>query len=180
MIYFISGEFISLLTFPGVILHEIAHRLACDLQDVPVYAIDYFSAGSKVAGHVIHQQTNLFRKALLIGIAPFIINSLVCMLLTIPYGFASHFDTHFMLNERSWLLWVQQIIAWVGFSAGFHAIPSDQDVKGLVDKTQSDIAKIFTTFIMVACALCNAPYIGFLLKVGYAYILSLVIPWLFL
>lgn len=180
MIYFISGELVSLLTFPGVMLHEIAHRFMCDLQDVPVYAINYFSAGSKIAGHVVHQPTNSFRKALLIAIAPFIVNSLICILLTVPYGISFHLGTHFILDSHSLLLWTQGIIAWVGFSAGFHAIPSDQDVKGLVDKAQSEMVKIFTTFIMVACACCNAPYIGFLLKISYAYVLSLVIPSIFL
>lgn len=180
MIYFISGEFITLVTFPGVFLHEIAHRLACDLQDIPVYYINYFSAGSKVAGHVIHRKTDSFRKAFFIGMAPFFFNSLICMLLTVPHGVSFHLGTHFMLDGHSFILWMQGIVAWIGFSAGLHAIPSDQDIKGLVDAAESSMAKVAMSIITVLCACCNAPYIGFWLKVGYAYILSLVIPGLFL
>lgn len=180
MIYFISGELIGLVTFPGVILHEIAHRLACDLQDVPVYAIDYYSAGSKIAGHVIRQPTDSFRKALFIGIAPFIVNSLICMFLTVPQGISFHLGTHFMLDGHSVLLWTQGIVAWVGFSAGFHAIPSNQDVKGLINKSESGISNLLTAVMTLVFAACNAPYIGFFLKVGYAYLLSLAIPRLFL
>jgi hypothetical protein len=180
MIYYLSGELIALLTFPGVILHEVAHRFFCDVQGVSVFAIDYFSAGSKVAGHVIHQPTDSLRKAFLIGIAPYIVNSVICMLLTVPYGVSFNLGTHFMLDEHSLLLWLQGIVAWVGFSAGFHAIPSNQDVKGLVDKAESNAAKIIITIMTVVFACGNAPYIGFWLKVGYAYLLSLIIPWAFL
>ena len=38
----IPGPIIALLTFPGVIVHEFAHKLFCDIFNVPVYYVNYF------------------------------------------------------------------------------------------------------------------------------------------
>lgn len=35
--FFVPGPVIAAVTFPGVIVHEAAHRFFCDLGGVPVY-----------------------------------------------------------------------------------------------------------------------------------------------
>lgn len=40
----IPGFLISLLTFPGVMVHEFAHQLFCRIMRVPVYDVVYFQA----------------------------------------------------------------------------------------------------------------------------------------
>jgi hypothetical protein len=52
----IPGFIISLLTFPGVIVHEWAHKIACNLFDVAVFRVVYFKLDFKdaireIAGH---------------------------------------------------------------------------------------------------------------------------------
>lgn len=53
--FFIPGELISALTFPGVILHEWAHKLFCKRLGVKVLEVKYFQIGKKVAGYVVHE-----------------------------------------------------------------------------------------------------------------------------
>lgn len=125
----IPGQVISLLTFPGIVLHEIAHRLFCDLTNVPVYQINYFRVFSKQAGHVIHERTDSLTKSFLIGAGPLIVNSLVCMLLTIPYGYSQHLETDFLLSASKYhSLYI--ILMWMGYSIGLHSIPSNKDLEG--------------------------------------------------
>ena len=38
----IPGFVISIITFPGVIVHELAHQLFCRWCKVPVYEVKYF------------------------------------------------------------------------------------------------------------------------------------------
>ena len=40
--FVIPGFIISLVTFPGVIVHELAHQIFCMLMKVPVYDVKYF------------------------------------------------------------------------------------------------------------------------------------------
>jgi len=42
---------IALVTFPGIILHEWAHKFFCDRTGVPVYKTCYFRLGNP-AGYV--------------------------------------------------------------------------------------------------------------------------------
>ncbi|WP_431212439.1 DUF3267 domain-containing protein [Puia sp. P3] len=51
---FIPGFVITLLTFPGVIVHEFAHQLFCRLYKVPVFEVVYFQLGNP-AGYVMHE-----------------------------------------------------------------------------------------------------------------------------
>lgn len=39
---FIPGVIISIITFPGVIVHELAHQIFCYLMKIPVYEVKYF------------------------------------------------------------------------------------------------------------------------------------------
>ena len=36
--FMIPGFLVALVTFPGIICHEIAHKFFCDIAGVPVYA----------------------------------------------------------------------------------------------------------------------------------------------
>jgi len=117
----IPGYLIALATFPGVIIHEAAHRFFCDIAKVPVYEVSYFRIGDP-AGYVIHGPTKGLKDTFLISIGPIIVNSLLCMILTLPV-------TYPMI-----ILGAQQVdpilyvIAWAGVSIGMHAFPSDQDM----------------------------------------------------
>lgn len=125
MFYTIPGELISIVTFPGVIMHEFAHRLFCDITRVPVYAVCYFRV-DKTAGYVIHAPTKSIIKSFLITCGPFIINTILCaMLLAFPmvsYQFGK--PGHYILTN---------VLGWLGFSVGSHAIPSKMDVDNFIE-----------------------------------------------
>jgi hypothetical protein len=118
----IPGELIALLTFPGVIIHEAAHMLFCKLGRVAVLDVCFFRFGNP-AGYVVHEEPKKFSTAFLISVGPFIINSLVCILLCFPaFVPVRIFDR---ADPISYFL------LWLGLSIGMHAFPSTQDANVL-------------------------------------------------
>lgn len=120
--FFIPGEFISVVTFPGVIVHEAAHLLFCRLSGVAVYDVCFFRFGNP-AGYVIHEPIKRFRSALLICLGPLLVNSLLCMLICFPAFIP------FRLYDRSEPLAL--LLLWLGISIGMHAFPSTGDAQSL-------------------------------------------------
>jgi len=107
------GWLIALLTFPGIILHEWAHKFFCDRTHVKVLKTCYFRFGNP-AGYVIHGPVNSYGKAFLIATAPFLINTAFSVIafviaVIIPLGVAAY------------------ILYWLGIATGIHAFPSSQD-----------------------------------------------------
>lgn len=118
---------ITLLTFPGVIIHEIAHRFFCDWVGLAVYKVKYFIPSNKVSGYVLHEKTTNINHQYLISMAPFIINTLVCALLTFPTSLpSSWFGDCIESDPITQILF--NIMAWVGVSSGMHAFPSTIDL----------------------------------------------------
>lgn len=176
MIIIIPGQLISLLTFPGVVLHEISHRFFCDLFDIPVYEICYLRLFSRKAGHVIHAGTTSLFAGILISLAPLIINSLVSMFLLIPLGYTIYLKTHFFLPNSLGHIF----LLWLGFSIGIHAIPSDQDMINLDGLAISELSQMLVWLLQNIVFLFNVPFLGFGLQIGYVYFLSQLLPMLFL
>ncbi len=114
----IPGEFVALATFPGVIVHEAAHMLFCKLRGTAVLDVCFFRFGNP-AGYVVHEETEDFNTTFLISVGPFIVNSLLCMLICFPaYLPMKVFDVSHPLNF---------LLLWLGVSIGMHAFPSTQD-----------------------------------------------------
>jgi len=111
------GMIVTWVTFPGVILHEWAHKFFCDRAGVPVYEVKYFSFGNP-AGYVRHGEINRYRDLFLITTAPFLINSL----------FAIGMFAIRALNLNSYL---NIVLLWLGISFALHAFPSYADAKQL-------------------------------------------------
>lgn len=113
MIYII----ISLLTAPGVVIHEIGHLIFCLLSGVRVFRVKFFSFG-KISGFVEHAEPNSFIQSLLISFGPLTINSLVSLILfsqiTPPYFTVAH-----------------GLEIWIGLVSALHSIPSNGDAKTL-------------------------------------------------
>ena len=180
MIIIIPGELIAFVTFPGVVLHEVAHRLLCDITGVPVYAISYFTPLSKTAGHVIHAPIKSVFCSFVIGVAPLIINSLACMLLTFPITAIYFLGTEFLHFSSPMLTLAYYFMAWIGYSMGFNAFPSNRDVADLTGLAHSKILKAFFGLLKAFVWLLNAEYISFIFRLVYMVILSLILPKLFL
>lgn len=122
--YFIPGALINILTFPGVICHEIAHKFFCDITNVPVYKVCYFDLKNS-GGHVIHGEPKDLKSAVLISIGPLLINTVLCSLIgsvaIIPFEIL---NIGLLEPSLSFLL-------WVSISLGMHAFPSNTDMQSL-------------------------------------------------
>ena len=108
---------IALITFPGIMLHEWAHKFFCDRTKVPVYKTCYFRLGNP-AGYVLHGPVDSYWKAFLISTAPFLINTAIAVILffiavIIPRGLAAY------------------ILYWLGISIAMHSFPSSEDADNL-------------------------------------------------
>jgi len=114
----IPGEFIALLTFPGVIVHEIAHQLFCRICRVAVFDVCYFRWGNP-AGYVIHEKPRTINQQILIGIGPFLVNTLFAALIAFPAAIpVMDFDSGNFLDY---------LLMWLGVSIAMHAFPSTVD-----------------------------------------------------
>jgi hypothetical protein len=135
----IPGWLVSLLTFPGVILHEWAHKKFCDLAKVKVHEVVYFNLDfigeNEPAGYVIHERPTTYKQIFLISVGPLIINSLATILLGYLFQILG-FNTPETQNS---LLAI--ILAWLALSIGMHAFPSDEDMKHILEASKIELAK---------------------------------------
>jgi hypothetical protein len=118
----IPGWLVAIATFPGVIVHEAAHMLFCRIRGVAVLDVCFFRVGNP-AGYVVHEEAKDFTTSFLISVGPFIVNTVVCLLLCLP-AFAP-VKLYDVADPLSYLL------IWLGVSIGAHAFPSTADAKGL-------------------------------------------------
>ncbi len=167
MLLIIPKEFVALLTFPGIIVHEIAHRFMCDLFNIPVYKIDYFSLEKNSVGKVIHQKTYKYKEAFLIAMAPLFINSFIAMILMIPFFIHGQVKDIIPASPDVLINLLFIIISWIGTTIGIHAIPSNQDVENLTELAHTKTAKNCTNILIVIIAFFNIPFIGFWLRIFY-------------
>lgn len=143
--FFIPGQLIAILTFPGVIVHEAAHMFFCKLRKVAVFNVVFFQF-EDTAGYVIHEKTENFISTFLISMGPFFVNTLLCFLICFPaYLPIQHFD---LGNPLSYFL------MWLGLSIGMHAIPSDQDASNVYDQAKEKVKS------MNPLAILSFPLVG--------------------
>jgi hypothetical protein len=120
--FFIPGFVISLLTFPGVIVHEAGHLFFCKVFKLEVYGVCFFRLGNP-AGYVIHEKTDNFKALFFVSMGPFFANTLLCVL----------FCTAAFLPV--WVLKVDDLLAyffyWLGLSIGMHSFPSTADLTNI-------------------------------------------------
>jgi hypothetical protein len=135
----IPGVVIAVLTFPGVIFHELAHLLFCRLKRVPVYEAVYFVPDLKVQGYVLHGEIRDLNTMLLVSCGPLIVNTLLCLLICLPAALPAWFDDQ---GFASWFL------LWLGVSVGMHAFPSHGDAEAVWDLARREAKKMSLTAIL--------------------------------
>jgi len=113
----IPGEVIAVLTFPGVMIHELAHKIFCQNSGVPVYKVCYFRIGNP-AGYVLHGPVYSYGAAFLISVAPFIVNSSLAFVI-------------FLLAVNISMSIGQYGLYWLGVSIAMHSFPSSGDADSL-------------------------------------------------
>jgi len=113
------GWLIAILTFPGIIVHEWAHKFFCNRANVPVYKTCYFRLGNP-AGYVIHGPVNSYVKAFLISTAPFIVNTSIAFLIFLM-----------AVNASPSTAITTYLLYWLGISIAMHSFPSSGDADNL-------------------------------------------------
>lgn len=117
------------ILFPGVVVHEASHALACYACGVKVHRISVH----RNSGMVVHDKTTA-RASLLIGLFPLLVGAVLAFLL---------FQWGKQLNARE--MWVSLGLIWAGLSVGFHSIPSVQDVHNIVGTVQQRYGELWAS-----------------------------------
>ena len=115
----IPGWIISILTFPGIIAHELGHMFFCKRFNIKIHKTCYFRLGNP-AGYVIHDDPNNFRQSFFIDVGPFIVSNILAI---VAFVFASSFITSV---ENMGFFFV-----WLGISFAMNSFPSKGDAKVL-------------------------------------------------
>jgi nitrate reductase NapE component len=169
--FFIPGFIISILTFPGVIIHETAHHLFCRLTKLAIFDVCYFRVGNP-AGYVIHEPTQNFYKAFLVSMGPFFLNTILCVV----------FCSAAFLPV--WELGVNDPLAyffyWFGISIGMHAFPSTQDLSNVWHLMPAE-AKRFNVLAIVSYPIVAVVFVLNLARVvwadlGYGIVVGILVP----
>jgi len=119
---FIPGILISIATFPGIIVHELAHQLFCRWFKVPVFKVVYFQTENPV-GYVLHEIPSNKWHSIMISIGPFIINTIVGALIAFPGALPV-----FKFGNAGVL---DYILIYLGVSIAMHAFPSSGDANAI-------------------------------------------------
>ena len=158
---FIPGEVVAAVTFPGVIVHEAAHQIFCRLRGVAVVDVCYFRFGNP-AGYVIHEHVDSFATSFFISVGPFIVNSLLCMILCFPaFVPVRIFDIADPLSY---------VLLYFGISIGMHAFPSNQDASVLLQHAKAS-AKRWNPLAILSFPVVVLIYIANILSVVWADVL---------
>lgn len=134
------AELLMLATFPGVVVHEWAHKKFCDWFGVKVFKVSYFRIKSiftnqdEPLGYVVHAEPNSFLHVFLISTGPLIINSGIAIVFSF---IANHITgTHTTFGDIT-----RFTFYWLAVSIGAHAFPSNQDARNILQRSQMHIAR---------------------------------------
>lgn len=155
---FIPGEIISILTFPGVIVHEFAHMLFCRLRKVAVLDACYFRVGNP-SGYVIHENTSNFTTTFLVAMGPFFINTALCLLICLPAYIPIRV---FQLDQP-----LSYFLMWLGVSIGMHAVPSNQDANNVYEQAKENV-KLKNPLALVSFPIVGLIYLFNILRMFWA------------
>src|ERR1700749_2263344 len=111
--FFIPGFIITLATFPGVIVHELAHQLFCRWFKVPVFKVVYFQTKNPV-GYVLHEQAKSAYQSVFISVGPLIINTVLCFII----GFSAALPIKFNSGNP-----LDYVLMYLAVAIGAHAFP---------------------------------------------------------
>ncbi len=116
--FFIPGILITIVTFPGVIVHELAHQLFCRLYKVPVFQVVYFRTKNPV-GYVLHEAVQNKWHGMMISVGPFIVNTLLGAIIALPASLPV-----FVFDNAGP---IDYLLIYLGVSIAMHAFPSTGD-----------------------------------------------------
>lgn len=167
---FIPGPVISAITFPGVIVHELAHQLFCRLYKVPVLKVVYFRFGNP-AGYVLHEVPAKKWQSIMISIGPFFLNTIVGALIAFPTVWPGFNFTN--------TPFIEYLLIYLGVSIAMHAFPSTGDANSiwqtLKDKDTNLLVKV-AGYPIVGLIYLGAIGSVFWLHLLYGYGVAIALP----
>jgi hypothetical protein len=116
----VPGFYIAIVTFPGVIVHEFAHKLFCQITGTKVIKVCYLRFGNP-SGYVQHEPATNVWKYILIGVGPFVVNTTI--------GFGIGMIALMKCFHAGALGYVGMFLIWLGVSVAMHSFPSTGDAK---------------------------------------------------
>jgi hypothetical protein len=153
--FFIPGWLISIVTFPGIIVHEAGHMFFFRLRGVAVLDV-CFVRFANPPGYVIHEKPGDFTSDFLISVGPVILNTTLCFVLCFPaYLRVSVFE----IGDP-----ISYVLMWLGLSIGMHSFPSNQDASSLWDAAKT-AARGFNPLALLSFPLVIAVYVANVLRI---------------
>jgi hypothetical protein len=163
----IPGFLVTILTFPGIIVHELAHELVCRLLGVRVLKVCYLRFGNP-PGYVVHESPEGVIGHIMIGTGPLLINSIFGLALGLIYRLASVRGTT-----------AGYIILWLGISVAMHSFPSTGDAKsmwrGLWGKGMPIIGRVLSVPLVTLIYL-GALASAFWIDAVYGFLIAFYLP----
>ena len=140
------GWIISILTFPGVVAHEVGNIFFCKIFNVKIHKVCYFRFGNP-AGYVIHDDPQNFKQSFFIDIGPFIVSNAFSIV-------AFVFSASFMDSVENLGLF----FGWLGISFAMNSFPS----KGYAKILWADTKK-------------HSEKYGFIKLIGYPFVIIIYV-----
>lgn len=151
---------LTLATFVGVVVHELAHLLACRLYGLPVEEVVLFDP-SIPGGYVRHGARGSFTPVFVVGVAPFLLNTAVGV--GIVAALAAAWPPAVGADPAAVAtLLAYPLGAWVAVSALYQAFPSRQDAAALWDHLRWLVGARLRYLLVVPFV---APFVAFLYAV---------------
>lgn len=170
----VPGIIVSLITFPGVVVHELAHQICCRICKVPVFKVVYFQMANPT-GYVLHETTDNHWHQLFISTGPFLFNTLVGGLIALPASLPVFtFDNANIFHY---------LLIYLGVSIAMHAFPSTGDAGSIWQTIKRPEAPLL--FKILATPIVGVIYLGalgsmFWLDLAYGIAVAIWLPKLFI
>lgn len=153
---------LNVLTFPGVVVHELTRRFFCRMARVAILDARYFGVGDP-GSYVDYEPPRKASQLLAIETAPFFVNTILGALIATP-GIIPLLL--FGIDGGSLL---DYVLVWLGFSIAMHAFPTVEDAK-----LAKDVAKNRATPALTQILFAPLSWILYLGALGSLYWLDVV------
>ncbi len=166
-----QNQAVTIITFPGVIVHEMAHMLACFLTRTRVLRVRLFRLGNP-AGYVMHEKPHGAWKTILIGTGPFLVNTAAGFLIALSATLLRDGTTTRAVAG-------QVVLMWLAVSVAMHSFPSTGDAGSIWGTVRDRSCPIPVKIVAVPVA--GFIYLGalgsvFWLDLVYALAVTIVLP----
>jgi hypothetical protein len=165
----VAGLIITCLTFPGVVVHEFAHALFCQITGTRIVKVCLFRFGNP-AGYVLHERPPSTWRHILIGIGPLFVNTLLGLglgVVALPLAGSPDGPAGYLL------------LLWLAVSVAMHSFPSTGDAKAIWGAVWRRDAPLLAKLVgtpLVAVIYAGAVGSFFWLDLAYGVAVAVAVP----